>query len=79
MDSMFFISVVILAITQLIKMALPNVHGWLTIIVAVGVGVMVALFFEPLGLGETSLAEGIVGALGAIGISATAKKSASGE
>lgn len=78
MDSMLFISVVILAITQLIKMAFPHISGWLTIIVAFIVGILVALFSGPLGLDPTTIAEGIMGALGAIGISSAARK-ASGE
>lgn len=79
MDAVFFLSVVILAITQLIKMALPEqVHGWITIIIALVVGVLVALFAPWLGVADTTVAEGIVGALGAIGIASTADKAGGG-
>lgn len=79
MEAVFFLSVVILAITQLIKMALPEqVHGWITIIIAFVVGILVALFAPAIGVAETTIAEGIVGALGAIGISSAFGKAGGG-
>lgn len=79
MEAVFFLSVVILAITQLVKMALPEqVHGWITIIIAFVVGILVALFAPVIGVAETSIAEGIVGALGAIGISTAFAKAGGG-
>jgi hypothetical protein len=79
MEAAFFLSVVILAITQLIKMALPEqVHGWITIIIAFVVGILVALFAPAIGVAETTIAEGIVGALGAIGISSAFGKAGGG-
>lgn len=78
MDPVLFISLVILAITQMIKMAAPNVQGWLTIIVAFIVGILIALFSEALGLAGLTIAEGIYAALGAIGISSAASKAGGG-
>jgi len=79
MDAILFLSVVILAITQIIKMALPEqVRGWITIIIAFVVGVLVALFAPVLGIAHTTIAEGIVGALGAIGISSAFGKAGGG-
>lgn len=79
MSSLFFLSVVIIALTQLVKMALPEqVRGWITIIIAFVVGILVALFAPVLGVEATSVAEGIVAALAAIGITATASKAGGG-
>lgn len=79
MEVTIFLSVVILAITQLVKMALPeHVHGWITIIIAFVVGILVSLFAEPLGVATTTIADGIVGALGAIGISTAFGKAGGG-
>ena len=79
MDSVLFLSVVILALVQLVKMALPEqVHGWITIIIAFVVGILVALFAPVIGVMDTTIAEGIVGALGAIGISTAFSKAGGG-
>ena len=79
MDAILFLSVVIIAITQLVKMALPEqVHGWITIIIAFVVGILVSLLATWIGVAETSIAEGIVGALGAIGITSAFGKAGGG-
>lgn len=79
MEATIFLSVVILALTQLVKMALPEqVHGWITIIIAFVVGVVVALVAPAIGVAETTIAQGIVGALGAIGISTAFSKAGGG-
>ena len=79
MDAVFFLSVVILAITQLVKMTLPEqIHGWITIIIAFVVGVIVAILAPIIGVAEMSIADGIVGALGAVGISVAASKAGGG-
>ena len=76
MDSFMFISIVILALTEMVKTLLPSVRGWLTIAIAIAVGVLVSLFGGYLGLPDISVAEGIVSALGAVGVSTVAKKAA---
>lgn len=79
MESIIFISVVIIALTQMVKMALPErVHGFITILIALVVGVVVSMLAEPLGLATVSIAEGIVGALGAIGITTATSKAGGG-
>lgn len=79
MEAILFLSVVIVALTQLVKMALPeHVHGWITIIVALVMGVVASLFAEWFGLVPTTPAEGIVAALGAIGISTAFGKAGGG-
>ena len=79
MEALFFLSVVIVALTQMIKMALPErIHGFVTILIALVVGVLVSLFADLLGIAETSIAEGIVAALGATGITTAASKAGGG-
>lgn len=79
MDSVLFLSVVIMALTQLVKAALPErVHGWITVVIAFVVGVVVSLLAPVIGVADTTIAEGIVGALGAIGIATAAGKAGGG-
>lgn len=75
MEPVLFLSVVIIALTEIVKKAVPErIHGFLTIIVAILLGVAVSLAAEPLGIAQVSIAEGIVAALGAIGITSAASK-----
>lgn len=69
-----FIPLLIVAATQIIKMVLPTVTGWLTIVVALALGVAVALLDGFIGVADISVAQGIVVALGAIGLSTLAGK-----
>lgn len=79
MEAVLFLSVVIIALTQMVKMALPEqVHGWITILIAFVSGILVALFAPVLGVAETTIAEGVVAALGAIGISTAFGKAGGG-
>lgn len=79
MEAILFLSVVIVALTQLVKMALPQqVVGWVTIIIALVVGVLASICANWLGLLPTSPAEGIVAALGAIGITTAFGKAGGG-
>lgn len=79
MEATIFLSVVILAITQLAKMALPeHVQGWITIIIAFVVGIVVALIDTLIGLEDISIAGGLVASLGAIGISSAFGKAGGG-
>lgn len=77
-EGSLFIGLIIAAITQLIKMASPNVQGWLTIIVAFLVGIAIALIDVLIGVEDLTIAQGIMGALTAIGYASLAKK-ASGD
>jgi hypothetical protein len=79
MEAVLFLSVVIIALTQMVKMALPQqVVGWVTIIIALVMGVVASLFANWLGLLPVSPAEGIVAALGAIGITTAFSKGGGG-
>lgn len=75
MEAVIFLSVVIVALVQLVKMAVPErISGWLTIIIALVMGIVASLAANWLGLAPTTPAEGIVAALGAIGITSAFKK-----
>lgn len=79
MEALFFLSVVIVALTQMVKAALPErITGFVTILIALVLGVLVSLFAGVLGIIDTSIAEGIVAALGAIGITTAASKAGGG-
>lgn len=79
MEAVLFLSVVVIALTQIVKMTLPEqVRGWVTIIVALVMGVVASLLASWLGLLPTTPAEGIVAALGAIGISTAFGKAGGG-
>lgn len=73
-----FIPIIILALTQMIKMAAPKVTGWVTIAVAFAVGIVVALIDGFIGITDISIAAGIVYALTAIGISVAVGKAGGG-
>lgn len=79
MEAVLFLSVVVVALTQLVKMALPEaVHGWITVIIAFVVGIVVALVDTLIGVADISIAEGLVASLGAIGISTAFSKAGGG-
>lgn len=77
-ETTLFISVVIIALVQMLKQAIPGIQGWVTILIAFAVGIVVALLATALGLVPISIAQGILAALGAIGITATASKAGGG-
>lgn len=77
-EATIFIPLIIIAITQMVKMALPQINGFVTVLVALCVGVIVALIDTSIGVADVSIAEGIVAALGAVGISALASKAGGG-
>lgn len=77
-DATLFIPVIILAITQLVKMGFPQINGWLTILVAFIVGIVVALIDQFIGVSDITIAQGLLYALAAIGISVAAGKAGGG-
>lgn len=77
-DATIFIPLIIVAVTQMVKMALPQVTGFVTILVAFGVGVVVALVDTSIGVTDVTIAGGLVAALGAVGITALASKAGGG-
>lgn len=73
-DGIVFITLIITAITEAIRLRVPQVKGDITIYVAVAVGILVALVDTQIGLSDLTIAGGITAGLGAAGISAIAKK-----
>ena len=67
-SSVAFIGLVIIALTQVVKLLWPKVSGALTIVVAMLVGVLVSLFGVSIGVAPVSIAQGITIALGAVGV-----------
>lgn len=78
MEATFFIALLIVAFTQMIKMAFPQVNGAITIVVALVVGVVVALVDGLIGVMDITVAQGIVAALEAIGVTTLASKAGGG-
>jgi hypothetical protein len=77
-EAALFIPLMIIAFTQMIKMAFPAINGFLTILIALVVGVVVSLLANMLGVTPVTVAQGIVYALGAVGITAVASKAGGG-
>ena len=77
-EAAVFIPLIIIAVTQMVKMALPQVTGFVTILIAFGVGIVVALVAQLIGVTDITIAQGIVFSLGAIGITAVASKAGGG-
>ena len=73
-EATLFVPLMIVAVIQIVKMILPNVKGWLTIIVAIVLGVVVAMLDTHIGVTDITIAQGIVLALEAIGVTVLAKK-----
>lgn len=73
-EATLFIPLIIVAITQMIKMIFPQVTGFLTIMVAFAVGIVVALIDVHIGVENISVAAGLICALGAIGLTTVAGK-----
>lgn len=79
MEAVLFLSVVTIALTQIVKMTLPErVQGWITIVIALVLGVLTSLAANWLGILPTTPAEGLVAALGAIGITTAFAKAGGG-
>ena len=82
-ETSVLIPIVIIAITQMLKMANPQIKGWATIVVAfvVALVVSIASFLLPtevIGIPKTSIGMAIFDALVAIGITASAAKAGGG-
>lgn len=69
-----FIPIIIIAITQMIKMKFPTITGWLTIFIAFVVGIIVALIAPYIGVADVSIAHGLMYALEAVGITTALSK-----
>lgn len=62
-----FIGAIIIAVTQAIKYVVPKVNGAITMVVAMALGVIVALLDTHIGIQDISVAQGIMTALAAVG------------
>ena len=78
MEAVPFISLVVVAVTQMIKMAVPQVSGWVTILVALLVAIVIALIDTLIGVADISVAGAIVAWFGAVGLSTLAGKAGGG-
>jgi hypothetical protein len=78
MDAVVFIGIVIVAVTQMIKMAVPQVHGWVTILVALLVSIVIALVDQLIGVTDITIAQAVVAWFGAVGLSTLAGKAGGG-
>lgn len=74
MDAVLFVGTVIAGLTEFVKAVSPKVQGSVTVAVAVLVGVLVALVDTQVGINDITVAQGIVIALGTVGVVGTAKK-----
>lgn len=82
-DATILIPLVIIAITQMIKMASPKVTGWLTILIAFVVAIVVSLLSfilptEVLGISHVSIGGALISALSAVGVTVLASKAGGG-
>lgn len=77
-EASLLIGLLIIAVTQLIKAEVPAVHGRMTVAVALGVGVLVAVVDRHIGVSDVSIAQGLVIALGAVGGTVLAAKASGG-
>lgn len=77
-EATLFIPLIIIAITQMVKMVFPQITGFLTILIAFVVGVVVALVDRSIGVTDITVAQGLVYALGAIGVTVVASKAGGG-
>lgn len=73
-DSVVFIGTVIIALTQLVKFFAPKVNGGVTIIVAALVGALVAVVDTAIGVGDISIAQGLMTGLASSGVVTVATK-----
>lgn len=82
-DPTILIPLVIIAITQMIKMASPKVTGWITILIAFIVALVVSIASVTLpstvtGLPHVTIGAAIISALGAVGVTVLASKAGGG-
>lgn len=72
-EATLFIPLLIIAITQALKLTVA-IKGLFTILVALVVGIIVSLIDVQIGVTNITIAQGIVYALGAVGVTTVASK-----
>lgn len=78
MDAVVFIGLVVVAITQMVKMAVPQIQGWVTIIVALAVSLIISLVDGLIGVADITIAQAFVAWFEAVGLAALAGKAGGG-
>ena len=75
MEATILIAAIIAGATESIKNLFPGkVYGIITVIIALLTGIAIALLDVSIGLMDISIAQGIIFALGTIGVVGTVKK-----
>jgi hypothetical protein len=77
-EALIFVPFIIIAATQVIKMFVPKVNGAWTILVALALGVLIALVDVHIGVTNITVAQGLLLAGEAVGISVAAAKAGGG-
>lgn len=77
--AIIFIPAVIAGMTQLIKSLSDTVRGPITILVALVIGIFIALIDTEVGVQDINIAQGIMLAFGTIGIVGTVKMNGGGD
>jgi Flp pilus assembly protein protease CpaA len=73
-EASLFIAVVIIAVTQLAKDIFPKiVNAWI-ILAAIVIGIVIALIDTHIGIGDITIAQGVLAGLSAVGIHTVASK-----
>ncbi len=73
-DSVVFIGAVIIAVTAALKDLAPRISGWVTVLVAALLGLLVALVDTHIGIADISVAQGILTGLSAAGVHTVARQ-----
>lgn len=73
-DSVVLIGLVVVALTDALKDLSPKVKGWVTVLAAALIGVLIALVDEEIGATNLSVAQGLMAGLGGAGVVGVAKK-----
>lgn len=73
-DSAVLIGAVIIAVVQFIKFFSPTVTGPVTIVVSAVIGVLIALLDTHIGVGDITVAQGLMTGLAASGVITAAAK-----
>lgn len=67
-DATIFIPLVIIAVVEIIKGIAPTVKQFVTVLVAIVVGIIIALLDTHIGVQDITVAQGVVCGLEAVGI-----------
>lgn len=68
MEATIFIGAIIAGVTQAVKLISPKIGGIVTVLVAVVVGIVIALIDTQIGVLDITIAQGIFIALGTVGV-----------